>query len=86
MVVKIGDNLFVNTDHIEAMRIIKKPFPDQGEIYNKETNSVLIEIGYALQFNGTSGREYCGYVFKTSAVLMAWWLRATSRVIGNDKN
>ena len=77
MIIKIGANKYVNLDNIEAFHIIRKQFPEQ-DIFdpaklNPDTNVLKVDLGYSMEFIGVSGERHSGYVYKTSATVMAWW-------------
>ena len=77
MIIKIGANQYVNMDNIEAFHIIRKQFPEQ-DLFDPtrwcgDTNVLKVEQGYSMEFVGVSGERHSGYVYKTSATVMAWW-------------
>jgi len=88
--IKIGENKYIFLKNIEAMHIIKKQFPKQDLFdenkFDSNTNVLKIEIGYSMEFTGTSGEKYSGYVFKSAAQLMAWWNKAILGEIENERN
>ena len=83
MIIKIGANKYVNMDNIEAFHIIRKQFLEQ-DIFepaklNPDTNVLKVEQGYSMEFVGVSGERHSGYVYKTSATVMAWWKEINGR-------
>jgi hypothetical protein len=91
MIIKIGKNKFINLDNIESFSIVKKKFPNQAAKYDEKTNTIIVEEGFTMEFVGTSGERYAGYVYKSASAVMGWWMdasapRVIAKEIANDRN